>query len=122
MSHKTFAQYLAVLLLLVGGKAFAQSDCGVLPDKPTIVDGSTASMEELVANSEEVKGYISEVDSFLDCYDLYMQSSDFSELPQSEQVSYANAMEQILNARNSIGPEFNAQVEAFREAQPAESE
>jgi hypothetical protein len=119
---KTFAHCLTLLFAFTGSHAFAQTDCGVLPEKPSIVDGTSATMEELVANSQEVKSYIGDVDSFLDCYDTFMQSSGFSELPQNEKLVYANAMDSILEARNAIGPEFNAQVEAFRAAQPEESE
>gem|GEM_PF-908833 len=122
VKFKHLTQYLLALLFVLGGPVYAQTDCGVLPEKPSIVDGSTATMEELVANSQAVKSYIGDVDNFLDCYDAFMQSSDFSELPQKEKLVYANAMDNILEARNAIGPQFNAQVEAFRAAQPQESE
>ena len=120
MNFKNLAHYAALLLAFAGAPAFAQSDCGVVPEKPQIVDGATATMEELVANSEEVIDYIGEVDSFLDCHEAFMQEDSFSDLPENEQVGYANAMETILEARNAIGPEFNDQVQAFREAQPDE--
>ena len=122
MKIKTIMQSMTLLFAFTGSYALAQTDCGVLPEKPAIVDGATATMEELVTNSQQVKTYIGDVDSFLDCYDAFMQSNDFSELPQDEKLMYANAMDSILEARNAIGPEFNAQVEAFKEAQPAESE
>jgi len=120
VNRKNLAQYVALLLVLVGAPAFAQSDCGVIPEKPAIIDGATATMEELVANSEEVKSYIGGVDTFLDCYETFMQSDSFANLPEDEQSVYANAMETILQARNAIGPEFNNEVQAFRDAQPAE--
>ena len=49
MKFKHLTQYLLALLFVLGGPVYAQTDCGVLPEKPSIVDGSTATMEELVA-------------------------------------------------------------------------
>ena len=95
----------------------AQEDggCGDPPAEPIIVDGATATMEQLVANSQEVNLYIGEADLFLDCSELRykrLSSSRVHKAPVAEQIRLITAR------RNAIQNEFNNQVAAFRVANP----
>lgn len=93
-------------------------NCGEAPVAPELVDGKTASMEELVANSEQVKGYIAEADQFLDCREAVIPTEEYKALSKSEQKQYREANKQVLDARNVIGEAFNAEVAGFKKANP----
>ena len=111
--------YLVLVIALLGlfqqVSAQEEAGCGDPPTEPTIVDGATASMEQLVANSKEVNLYITEADTFLDCSELRykrLSSSRVHKAPVAEQIRLVTAR------RNDIKDEFNDQVAAFREANP----
>lgn len=91
------------------------SDCGDLPVEPAIVDGSTATMEQLIVNSEEVKAYIAEADLFLDCSEARYKRVSVSRI-HKERVG--EQIKSVTARRNEIGEEFNAQVVAYQAANP----
>ncbi len=93
-------------------------DCGEVPAAPEIIDGATATMEALVANSEEVKAYIAAADGYLDCREAIAKSDDFKDLPAAEQQAQIAANAQVLETRNKIGDDFNAEVGAYKAANP----
>jgi len=94
------------------------TDCGEAPGAPALVDGSQVTMDEIVANSEQVKAYIASADAYLDCRETDMATEAFTAKPKSEQDSYRAANKAILDKRNGIGEEFNKEVAAFKKANP----
>lgn len=86
--------------------------CGQEPSVPAIVDGSSASMEDLVANSKEVNAFIDQADEYLDCQEVF----DGGNGKLSERALEKRA--ELLETRNEIGDNFNAQVAAFQKANP----
>ena len=103
--------------LSVGALAFA-SDCGEAPVAPELVDGATVTMEEIVSNSEGVKAYIAEADKYLDCRESIIPTEAFTNLDETAQADYRAANKVVLDARNGIGDAFNAEVAAFKKANP----
>jgi len=90
-------------------------DCGEIPVEPTIVDGSSSSMDQLVSNSAEVKDYIAKADVFLDCQeDLYKKNS----LSRINREKLSTVIKSVTARRNDIRDEFNAQVEVYKKANP----
>ena len=89
--------------------------CGELPVEPAIVDGVTSTMEQLVANSKEVNAYIAEADQFLDCSEARYKKLGSS---RAHRDQLAEQIRSLTARRNEIGDEFNAQVAAFRAANP----
>lgn len=117
------AKYLRVFAIaagfsLFGVMAHGADNCGEAPEKPEILDGSQATMEELVTNSNEVTAFIEKADEYLDCQDKYGQSDKFQDLNEEQQVSWHEDRMELLDVRNGIADEFNAEVAAFREANP----
>ncbi len=117
------AKYLRVFAItagfsLFGAMAYGADDCGEAPEKPEILDGAEATMEELVTKSNQVTAFIEKADEYLDCKEAYGQSEEFQELSEEEQVSWHKDRMELLDERNGIADEFNAEVAAFREANP----
>ncbi|MFA5630753.1 MAG: hypothetical protein WC997_04500 [Porticoccaceae bacterium] len=109
---------LTLALGAFAGSALA-SDCGNPPQEPEIIDGATATMEDLVANSESVKTYISEADSYLDCREGIVKSDAFKEMSKDDQKAFQNANSDVLKSRNNIGEKFNAEVADYKKANPS---
>lgn len=94
------------------------NDCGEPPAAPALVDGATVTMDEIVANSEQVKAYIASADQYLDCREQVIPTEEFMARPEAEQESYRADNKAVLDKRNGIGDEFNAEVAAFKKANP----
>jgi len=109
---------LSLVFTALTGSALA-SDCGNPPQEPEIVDGATATMEELVANSESVKTYISEADAYLDCREGVVKSDTFKNMSKEEQKAFLEANSVLLKSRNNIGEKFNAEVADYKKANPS---
>ena len=104
-------------LALVSSPLFAL-DCGEVPAEPEVIDGANATMDELVANSQSVKAFIAGADTFLDCGESYVKSDEFKALGADEQKEILDRNARILAERNGIGEKFNAQVAAYKAANP----
>lgn len=108
----TFA-FLSMLSMPLAAQS--ETDCGDPPTEPTLVDGATSTMEQLVINSKEVNAYISEADEFLDCSeDRYIRISH----SKAHSKQLAEQVKAITERRNTIGDKFNTQVTAFKAANP----
>jgi hypothetical protein len=108
---------MTVILGLAGSTALA-GDCGEPPAEPAIVDGSEATMDEMVANSEEVKGYIKEADAYLDCREGQVKTEAFKEKSDEDKVKWMQKNKKVLDERNGIGDKFNDQVAEYKKANP----
>jgi hypothetical protein len=119
VKNKTsFVQVIQTLILLgLSSTALAQ-DCSEAPVAPDLVDGATASMDQLVANSEEVKTFIAAADSYLDCRYAYRDTVAYKDLSRSDKGAYTDETEEVLDARNEIGDDFNDEVAAYQAANP----
>lgn len=106
-------------LFLVAFSSFAlANECGEIPVAPSIVEGVTASVDDLVANSEAVKSYIEVADAYLDCTAEYRRTSEYRRLAPEDKEVIENLAGGLLEERNAIGDDFNAEVAAFQEANP----
>lgn len=115
----TFKRFLSGALLTAGFvTTSALADCGSAPAAPEVPDGATVTMEELVAASNEVKTFIANADTYLDCRQAAMQSKTYKKLSDEEKDSWKEGMIALTKSRNEIGDNFNAQVQAFKEANP----
>lgn len=93
-------------------------ECNQPPVAPELVDGASANMDQLIANSEQVKAYIAEADVYLDCRYAYRDTIAYKDLSRSEKEDYIDATDEVLEARNQIGDDFNDEVAAFQAANP----
>ena len=91
--------------------------CGESPAAPELVDGSTASMEELVANSRAVNAFIEQADTYLDCQKAAVENTT-NGLSRDERAIRTAQYESLVPVRNEIGDLFNAEVQEYRAANP----
>ncbi len=105
------------ILMGISSTALAQ-DCEDMPTKPAMTDGATATMDQIVANSEEVKAYIAAADTYLDCHADYRQTIAYKSMSSEEKDASSDQAKALLDDRNDAGDEFNDEVQAYRDANP----
>ena len=107
-----------LLTLAVVSAPILADDCGDLPQAPAVIDGASATMEDLVANSQSVKAFIADADAYLDCNEAFVKSDGFKSLSEEEKKSALDMNSGLLDARNNIGEKFNSEVAAYKAANP----
>jgi hypothetical protein len=105
--------------ILMGFSSIAlANECGDKPMIPTLVDGASATMAELVSNSGEVKDFIAAADAYLDCDAEFRQSIAYKDLSRADKSAATDDAKDYLDARNDIGDDFNLEVQAYKAANP----
>jgi len=120
MSHNTFliGAFVTIVLSNISVAQEPEADlCGDLPTAPEVVDGSTSTMEDLIANSSEVQGFIAEADEYLDCQKAVVNDTT-NGLSRDERNAREETFMSLVRVRNEIGDLFNAEVGAFKAANP----
>jgi hypothetical protein len=116
---------IASAIFLTGMAGFSgvtlAADCGEAPVAPELADGTTATMDELIANSEAVKSFIADADTYLDCREDLMKSDEFKMMEEAVRASYVTATSELLDIRNSISEDFNEQVKIFSQRSDEEA-
>ena len=106
------------VLLLIGSLGYAQfalSDCLYPKMKVDIPNGSTATMEEMVAAQTNFKAYKADMDAYLGCLDneLSKISEDFegyADIKSHSDSKYNAAVEQLQEAAD----EWNEAVRGYK--------
>ena len=107
-----------LVLLLIGSIGYAQfvlSDCFYPKMKVDIPNGSTATMEDMVATQKDFKAYNADMDTYLDCLDdeLSKISEDFEGYKDIKRISddkYNAAIDQLTKAAE----EWNQAVRGYK--------
>lgn len=115
--NRTTLFAIAVNLLLAAPIAFA---CDY-PHRASIVDGATATKDEMIASQRSVKEYMAAMDDYLTCLEAEeadavanLDSPEPAELQQRENIlakKYNAAVEEM----EIIAAGFNEQVRAYKE-------
>ena len=117
--NNNLSRILLSLSILLGLSSNALSqDCGELPQAPALVDGASATIDQLVANSREVKSFIELADVYLDCSLAFRKTVAFKDLGRDEKDAIEQTASALLDTRNAIGDDFNAQANAYKTANP----
>ena len=120
MRHNTFL-ICAALSVALSNLSIAQeseaNQCGDAPLAPEVVDGSSATMTDLVANSKAVQTFIANADEHLDCKKALVNDTTNGLSSDERDIHEKNFMD-LVTVRNEIGDLFNAEVEAFKAANP----
>ncbi len=118
MSLRVVVQNLLIAGSLAGmSGALYAGDCGTAPTEPEIPDGASVNQDELVQTSEAVKQYIDDADAYLDCKEKVAQDEEaMKSMSKEERAALKQEYSELAERRNSIGDEFNAEVEEFRKA------
>jgi hypothetical protein len=116
---KKYLQIAVQISILMGLSSIAlANECGDKPMVPTLVDGASVTMAELVANSVEVKDFIAAADVYLDCDADFRQSIAYKDLSRSDKSAATDDAKDYLEARNDVGDDFNVEVQAYKSANP----
>lgn len=109
---------LASSVLLVAAPAIA---CDY-PAQPEIPDGSSATKDQMIAASGEVKAYLAKVDEFLMCIEDEEKAAIAAagdEMPQEEIQRRSEMLDKRFDAANEdkalLGEKFNLQVRAYND-------
>jgi len=98
----------------------AVAEC-TLPEQPTIPDGATSTMDEMVAGQKAVKAFQADAQAFRVCLDEEMDGlkSAATEGDKAAAEAYAaktDAYNASVAAEEKIANEFNAQIRAYKAA------
>jgi len=109
--------------LFISANALAV-DC-VKPSKPVIPNGTTASMEEMVAAQTAVKTYQTGMANFRACHEANMEAMKpgFAEAESAATASYMGsnrAFNDSVSQEEEVAAEFNAAIKAYKAANPSE--
>ena len=105
----------AILIGSLGYAQFALSDCFYPKMKVGIPNGSTATMEEMVAAQADFKAYNADMDAYLDCLDdeLSKISQDlegYTDIKALSDAKYNAAIDQLTEAAE----EWNQAVRGYK--------
>jgi alpha-beta hydrolase superfamily lysophospholipase len=119
---KTFG--FGVALLMAGAvPSFAQDTCPE-PPIPTVVDGSTATRDQLVAGIAAVKAYIAASDTYQSCINDYVTAAkaqaDKDKKPMDKAIIQTEGDRVTANQNNKqkVGDAINVSIGAFKKAHP----
>ena len=101
-------------LLFTAVSSVSQANCN--PAKsPELVDGTTASLEQLVDNQKAVKTYMGEANSYLECLDLEEANAiaTGSETEETKVVrdAFYNA---TVDQMNITAANFNTEIQNYK--------
>jgi hypothetical protein len=106
------------LIFALGSAAHSQATCTYphAPDAPP--DGASATKEQMIAASQDFKRYNSEMNSYLDCIKLEMDSAvpkDVSKLSPDEKKRAEEHQKMLTQKNNAAVDELQANVGKFNE-------
>ncbi len=115
--NRTTQCAVTVCLLLAAPLAFA---CDY-PQRASIVDGATATKDEMIASQRSVKAYMAAMDEYLTCIEaedadvaVNLETPTPDELQQRESL-LAKKYNAAVDEMKIIAAEFNEQVRAYKE-------
>jgi len=112
MMKKTFPLVAAALIL--SGPLYAEC---TMPKDVAIPDGATATMDQMVSAQTEVKSYVAKGQEYLTCRDQEMEAMG-DDMSSKEKVAYTESYNAFVDKLTAVGNAFNAQIKAYREANP----
>lgn len=123
MRHLVPAALFAAAALAAGP---AHAACTYPRAPASMPNGSTATMEEMVAGQKEVKQYMADMDTYLKCLDAETPKPPAAETELTEQQKQDLQRAESMRAQKhnaavaemeSVAERFNQQLRAFREKQ-----
>lgn len=98
----------------------AAAEC-TMPDTPTLPDGTSATMEEMIAGQTSVKTFQADAQAFRGCLDAEMESvraaaSDGDEAAAAAFKLKTDAYNASVASEETLANSFNAEIRAYKEA------
>jgi CHASE3 domain sensor protein len=82
---------------------------------PTLVDGSLAPLEEIVANQQQVKAYMSEANLYLQCLDTEEENAVATGAETEETKVVRDAFyNATVDTMNLTAANFNQEIQKFK--------
>ena len=113
----------AALLLAGAMPAFAEDSCAA-PLVPAVVDGNTASRDQIVAGIAAVKAYIALSDDYQACIGDYLtaQKAQADKDKKSMDPALSRAESDKItanqNSKQAVGDAINVSIGAYKKAHP----
>ncbi|HTW38735.1 MAG TPA: hypothetical protein VMD49_09225 [Steroidobacteraceae bacterium] len=114
----------AILLLALPAGGLAYADCSYPKAPEKIPDGSTATMQEMVAAMNQLKAYNEQIKAYTDCLKLERDTALAKADPQmsKEQKAeiekvYIQKNDAAVDEATAVTNRFNDQVKAFKAKQ-----
>lgn len=115
---KTFR--LAAVLALAGLATAAQAEC-VYPDQDLqLPDGSTATKDEMIDAQQDVKAYMADMETYLDCLKKEHAAAAADAGEEDEEVvarreaMFTKRHDAAVDQMHLVGARFNQQVRAYK--------
>ncbi|MEJ2532531.1 MAG: hypothetical protein P8Y92_12095 [Halioglobus sp.] len=113
------------LLAIALTSSFAIADDCVKPDAPSIPDGASSTMEQMLAGQKAVKAFQAANLEYMGCLEPLVSAAQANVLEEEgseEAVAAYKKLEETYNAAVSMEEEiagaFNAQIKAYKAAHP----
>ena len=118
---------LAALALALGSSAGMAGDCSG-PQPPSLPDGATASMEEMLAGQKAVKEYQAANLEYMGCLEKEFTAAETAALNSSSeedkeaaQATYQKAVDAYnaaVSKEEEIAGQFNTEIREYKAANP----
>ena len=119
-----------ITLALVLGSPLTIADC-MSPDAPTLPDGASSTMQDMIAGQQAVKAFQAENIAYMDCVEKMMGETEAAaakmaktgsdEEKASSTAAYENAVNQYNNAvstEEEVAGQFNTELREYKAANP----
>ncbi len=115
------------LSLILGSSMASAADC-VNPDAPSIPEGASSTMEQMIAGQKAVKAFQATNIEYMSCLNTrineaeanFAATTDTTEKEASQKISSesADAYNQAVSAEESVAGAFNAAIRDYKAANP----
>lgn len=116
---------LAVLGFSLGAAGHVAAEC-VAPETPTMPDGSSATMEEMLAGQKAVKAFQAANLEYMTCLDPLIAAATekaTGEAATAEDIAAVKSLEEQYNAAVSseeeLAGQFNTEIREYKAANPS---
>lgn len=118
---------IAALALALGSSAGMAGDCSG-PEAPTLPDGATASMEDMLAGQKAIKAYQAANLEYMGCLEKEFTAAEATALEstseddkQAAQASYQEAVDAYnaaVSQEEEVAGQFNTEIREYKAANP----
>ncbi|MDX1733592.1 MAG: hypothetical protein R3228_04465 [Halioglobus sp.] len=114
----------AVVALALGSAGHAWAECAA-PEAPTMPDGGSATMDDMLAGQKAVKAYQAANLEYMNCLEPMIEAATAKARGESateEDMAAAKALEEKFNAAVSaeedVAGQFNTEIREYKAANP----
>lgn len=117
----------SLIAALALGSSMAMADC-VQPEAPSLPDGASASMDEMIAGQQAVKSFQDENLEYMGCLEEEFTAAKKqieggeAEDPKALQAVYKKSIEaynEAVSTEETVAGQFNTEIREFRAANPS---